>query len=100
MSSFYFVSYQTKIQKSKNEWDIVSQAAKYFFSLGDCLAWLNDRFNIVCENYSKQEGFFFWTIRSEVKFFHGLFKIEKENFLEKVLESIKLKEVYYDTGTE
>jgi hypothetical protein len=95
----YFVSYQTKIKKSKNEWDILNQGAKYFFHFGNCLSYLNDNFNSTYEIYHNQEGFFAWTIQNEKDFFHGLFKIENTNFLEKVLKNIELKDCYHDKNT-
>jgi len=95
----YFVSYQTKIKKNSQEWDIASQGAQYFFHFGNCLSWLNDEFNLAYGNYYNKEGFFAWKIKNEKDFFHGLFKIENTNFLEKVLESTKLKEAYCDTNT-
>ena len=90
--SFFYASYQVKTKKNGQEWDIQDQAAQYFFSLGDCLAWLNDRFNIACKSFKNREGFVSWIIRDENSFYNGLFQISDDNFLEKILSLDTIKQ--------
>ena len=92
MSNFFYVSFQVKTKATANTWDIKQQEATYHFSLGDCLAWLNYKYGLACKNYAKFEGFASWTIRSEKDFYNGLFSLDSENFLEKVLNAEVIKQ--------
>jgi len=92
----YIVSYEVQI-KNKNKLEKVSQASNYFFSLGNCLAWLNNRFNSYFEEYYNQEALFSWSVKgsrhSEEEFqeFKGIFEIRNESFLEKVFSFDTIK---------
>ena len=92
----YIANYEVQI-RNKNKLEKVSQANNYFFKLGDCLAWLNNRFNGYFEDYYNQESFFSWSIKGskhsqeEFQEFKGLFEITNESFIEKVLSDEVIK---------
>ena len=94
----YVVNYEVQI-KNKNKLEKVSQASNYFAKLGDCLVWLNNRFNGYFEDYYGNDALFSWSIKgsrnSSESFeeFKGLFEISNESLIEKVLsfEVIKNK---------
>jgi len=86
----YVASYEIKL-KNKNIWIKAGQDSNYFAKLGNCLTWLNSRFDSYYEELYNQESFFLWSIRgsknSEEEFqeYEGLFEITNESFIEKVL---------------
>ena len=94
--SFYFTSFQVKTKATADTWEIKQQEATYHFYLGDCLAWLNNRFSLASKNYKNHEGFVSWIIRTEKDFYSGLFQLNNGNFLEKVLDSDTIKDKLED----
>jgi len=94
----YVVSYEVH-KKNGNKLEKVSQANDYFAKLGDCLSWLNSRFDSYFSDYYNKDAFFSWSIKGSrhsqeaYEEFKGLFEISNESFLENVLsfEVIKTK---------
>jgi len=93
----YVVNYEVQI-KNRNKLERMAKDSNYFAKLGDCLAWLNNRFNGCFEEYYNQESFFIWSIKGskhsqeEFQEFKGIFEISNESFVEKVLDIDTIKQ--------
>ena len=98
LEKMYIASYEVQI-KNRNKLERMAKDSNYFAKLGNCLTWLNSRFDSFYEELYNKEAFFVWSIKgsrnSEEPYeeFRGLFEIRNESFIEKVLdfESIKQK---------
>ena len=92
----YIASYEVQI-KNKNKLERMAKDSNYFAKLGDCLAWLNNRFNGYFEEYYNKESYFSWSIKGskhsqeEFQEFQGIFEISNESFIEKVLSDEVIK---------
>ena len=97
----YTVSYEIKL-KDKNRWEKVSQSSNYFAKLGNCLTWLNSRFDSYYEELYNKEAFFLWSIKGSkhsqetYQEYEGLFEITNESFIEKVISLDLIKKQMED----
>jgi len=75
------VEYKVKVSN-----EVVEMQSKRFTKLGDCLCYLNSRYNESYEEYYNQTSvFFFWSIRDfEEINLHGVLEVSSMNFIEQL----------------
>ena len=97
----YLANFEVKLKKADN-WQEVKRDGKTYFSLGDCMTWLSNKYNLSfseifegenseIENPNDKDIFFFWTISNAENSYAGVCQLDNFNFLEKVVK-IDLKE--------
>ena len=102
----YLVSYEVKIGNKFLEKSDKSE--NVFFSLGDCIAWLNTAYDKVynyllendksfLENLSNKQIFFLWKIQDSTSTYEGTVELDTVNFLQKVLKIDLLEYKKQDT---
>jgi len=92
----YLASYEIKV-KGRNDWDTVEKNSNSYFSLGDCIAFLNSKYtnlfseiyegeNSEIDNPNEKDIFFFWAISNAENSYAGVTELTSQNFLEKVIK--------------
>jgi len=82
----YIASYKTEV-KNENNFETKFQESKNFYHIGNCISWLNEKFNYSYENfYNRKDVFFIWAISNCENVYSGILEVSNLNFIEKVLE--------------
>jgi len=91
----YLVNYDVKI---KNKFlDKSDKQSNVFFSLGDCVSWLNSAYDQTykellendksfLENLQNKQIFFLWKIQDSNSTYEGIVELDTVNFLQKVIK--------------
>ena len=102
----YLVNYDVKIRDKFLEKQ--DKQGQVFFSLGDCVSWLNKAYDQVysdllendksfLENLSNKQIFFHWKIQDATSTYEGTVELDTVNFLQKVLKIDLLEYKKVDT---